>query len=525
MIIDAETIEAGATLRADVCVLGAGPAGLSIAQELNALGLSVVVLEAGGVPYDRHDRRMWPHSFVDHIKGSQALTRGYSDGEPYFPLRMSRARGIGGSTNALKAHGLRARPLDPFDFESRSGASWPIDYEEVDQYVARAMTWCGLDGDLHPGVWEASPAIPGDQRLERLTILDGPRDAFSGIAYDEATTSAVRMLTYAVAVDLKLRGGTFDRVLCLTSGRRPFAVDADRCVVATGGIDNARILLASSEVLAAMGGSAENVGRYFMEHPHYAAGYILPSSPDAVEQINSLLQAPDGAETVVALHDDLVRENGLFRSVFELAPVYREAVDPGVRAAGSLMRIVPFGPFKGRGRADQIAAALRGSRSLVKATRARLAPSREKDAFALLTMSEQPSVASSRVRLSDRRDTSGLPLPILHWEVADEEFVSMRRTLRVVGDIVESNGLGEVRSIWDQGVTRPPVVHGGWHHMGTTRMTEDPNVGVVDRDCRVHGVEGLYVAGSSVFPTGGFVNPTLTLVALGLRLADHLGRT
>lgn len=525
MILDANSIKSGTTLNADVCVVGGGPAGLSIAQELNDRGLSVVVLEAGEGPYDRHDRRMWPHSILDHLRGAQALARGTSDGEPYFPLRMSRARGLGGSTNALKGHGLRARPLDAFDFEQRLGASWPIGYQEFDAHVERAMTWCGLDGDLHPEVWNASPLIAGEERLERLTILDGPRDAFTGAAVQGVSASDVRLITHAVAVELSLTGRAFDRVLARTLGGNSFSVASKRCIVAAGGIDNARLLLASPGVLTRMGPSADNVGRYFMEHPHYAAGYILPASRDSAEHINAVLRAPAGSEMVIALSDDVVGKHHLFRSVFELAPTYREAADPGVRAAGSLLRMVPFGPFKGRGRVKEVSAALRGSRSLAATARARLSSSREKDAFALLTMSEQPPIASSRVTLSDRRDAVGLPLPALHWEVRDDEFASMRRTLAILGGIVESHGLGEVRSIWDQGLSRPPVVHGGWHHMGTTRMTADPDAGVVDSDCRVHGIDGLFVAGSSVFPTGGFVNPTLTLVALGLRLADHLSQT
>ena len=130
--------------------------------------------------------------------------------------------------------------------------------------------------------------------------------------------------------------------------------------------------------------------------------------------------------------------------------------------------------------------------------------------------------ARSRVTLAQSRDALGLPRVRLEWRLSPDDVDGVIRSHRIVKAALESAGLGQVSSTFEQGLESPITLQGGWHHMGTTRMNADPRHGVVDADCRVHGVSNLYVAGSSVFPTGGYANPTLTLIALAIRLADNL---
>jgi len=144
----------------------------------------------------------------------------------------------------------------------------------------------------------------------------------------------------------------------------------------------------------------------------------------------------------------------------------------------------------------------------------------DRTVFALPLMSEQPPDPDSRIVLGAARDRLGSPLPELRWQVGEMEFAAGRRTLELVGQAFSD--LGRVVSLWDQGFERPTIVTGGWHHMGTTAMSRAATSGVVDQNCRVHGVPNLYVAGSSVFPTCGYANPTLTIVALAVRLGRHL---
>ncbi|MGH9026840.1 MAG: GMC oxidoreductase, partial [Acidimicrobiia bacterium] len=136
--------------------------------------------------------------------------------------------------------------------------------------------------------------------------------------------------------------------------------------------------------------------------------------------------------------------------------------------------------------------------------------------------SEQVPDPENRVTLTDEVDALGVPLVHLNWDVTAVDLDCIRRTLAIVAPRL---GLGGSRLQLDPAVGSPAgAISGGSHHMGTTRMNDDPHLGVVDAECRVHGVANLYVAGSAVFPTGGYANPTLTLVALTLRLADELRR-
>jgi choline dehydrogenase-like flavoprotein len=145
------------------------------------------------------------------------------------------------------------------------------------------------------------------------------------------------------------------------------------------------------------------------------------------------------------------------------------------------------------------------------------------DTIGLRTRIDPVPNPDSRVTLATERDALGIPKARLDWRLSDLDHTSVRRTLEILGAEVGKAGLGRVRitldanpSVW------PSDLAGGWHHMGTTRMSDDPKRGVVDRNCQVHGIQNLYVAGSSVFPTAGSGTPTLTLVALSLRLAERL---
>jgi choline dehydrogenase-like flavoprotein len=136
---------------------------------------------------------------------------------------------------------------------------------------------------------------------------------------------------------------------------------------------------------------------------------------------------------------------------------------------------------------------------------------------------EQAPNPRSRVNLHhSKRDQLGLPATQLDWQLSDFDKFSIRRTAELIGIELGRAGLGRVRTDIDEDLSKFPLVETAWHHMGTTRMSENDRTGVVDSACRVHGLSNLYVAGSSVFPTGGRANPTLTIVALAIRLADHL---
>jgi choline dehydrogenase-like flavoprotein len=198
---------------------------------------------------------------------------------------------------------------------------------------------------------------------------------------------------------------------------------------------------------------------------------------------------------------------------------------PAVPAMGELLRMFPYGPYGVAGRLRQVAQVFGGLHHVGGAVLARARGDAPGTAFALSVMAEQPPDRASRVTLAGKTDRVGLPLPHLHWAVGRREFEDARRSTELLREELRALGVGEVVSLWDRDEERPPVVTGGWHHMGTTRMSASASEGVVDGDCRVHGIDNLYVTGSSVFPTSGYANPTLTLVALAVRLGRHLARS
>lgn len=526
MLQDAADITTS-SLHADVVVVGAGPAGLVVASELADGGASVLILEAGGLPYDRAERRNAFKAIRDHRNGAQSLTRGSGSGEPYFPLRLSRARGLGGSTNALRSHGLRGRPMDAVDFGPRFGVEWPVAYEELASVLPIAEEYCGMRGDdggpvdWSPSALELGGAI--SHNVVAAPFRHGRKTQFTDAAMVSSARAQISVVTSAVVASIDTDGaGSVVGLDVRSLGGSAFRVTADTYVLATGAIDNARILLNSRPLLYLMENAADHVGRYFMEHLHYVPAYLIPSAPEAATELASLVGDQEHPDRWISLDQDTVVREELLRLAYLPVPVHRESLQPAVPATGELLRMAPYGPFGLRGRLRQAATAASGLHHVARAMAARVRGGAGGDVFALSVMAEQPPDRASRITLSGKMDRIGTPLPHLHWRVGERDFEDARRSTELLAAEMSRLGAGEVVSLWDRGERRPPVVTGGWHHMGTTRMSADPDSGVVDADCRLHGVDNLYVAGSSVFPTSGYANPTLTLVALAVRLGRHL---
>jgi hypothetical protein len=142
--------------------------------------------------------------------------------------------------------------------------------------------------------------------------------------------------------------------------------------------------------------------------------------------------------------------------------------------------------------------------------------------FRMQFICEPTPDARSRVELIDARDRLGMPRVRVNWHIARQDFSGIERTAEMLAGALGVTREGRIQHVKRDSMRERFEVSGGMHHMGTTRMSEDPARGVVDADCRVHHLDNLYLAGSSVFPSVGFSNPTLTLVALALRLANHL---
>jgi choline dehydrogenase-like flavoprotein len=530
MLTDARALAGGATCSADVCVIGAGVAGVTLANELIGAPARVLLLEGGGLTFTKSIRSL-PTVLSRHLRGEQSLARGRNVGQYYYPLRFTRARALGGSSRAWASHGLQATPLDAIDFIQRDGLpdhGWPFDREALDPFYERAQRACNLGPfEYEVGPWEArglGMRLPfGEDCVTSTMIQFGLDSAFNRYEAALADAGNVELMLHATVTRIAAdRHGRIDHLQCATLGGNHFKVEADSFVLAAGAIENARLLLVSDDVQrSGIGNEHDLVGRYFMEHPDAEVGMLIPAPGMDVHDFDLYLSQQVGphlnAQAMLRLSDDILKKEGLLNSVVRLRPTYRSALDPAVRSARTVRRSLHHG-VPTTGLATHAVGAVRGIRSLLqhRAAKRSAAP----DAFGLDIMAEQTPNPSSRVMLDGRRDRLGVPSTVLDWRLADRDWDSIRRTVEILGACLRDAGVGQVVSTLDG--RSPPAVYGNWHHLGTTRMHVDPARGVVDENCRVHGVSNLYVSGGSVVPTGGYANPTLTVAALALRLADHL---
>jgi choline dehydrogenase-like flavoprotein len=514
MLIDARSLESGTTLEADVGVIGAGAAGITIARELAGRGLTVCVIESGG---------------LEREAATQDLCAGEVVGLPYYPLDATRLRYLGGSTNHWAGG---CRPLDPVDFEQRDWvphSGWPFGREELDPFYARAHEICRLDDATYESDrWEASigPRLPPGERIVPKLFRTRPTRFATQFRADLENAPNVRLYHHANVIEIVPVDGVRRverlRVACLEGP--VLEVRARAFVLATGGIENARLLLLSNTVRPrGLGNDRDLVGRFFMDHFGFDGGVFLPADPYVRFGLYRRFQArPDGAPMRAAWSPApaTLRQERILSLASWLMPVWPEPALKlrALRAEGPDSGFRHFVRQLGRVLADlddTAPAAIRRWR------RGRFPV----EYFRLDYQCEQAPNPDSRVTLADARDPLGCPRARLDWRLTELDRRSVARATEIFGQELGRAGLGRIRFVLeDSGNGWPASLTGGHHHMGTTRMHQDPRQGVVDADGRVHGLSNLFVAGSSVFPTAGCAHPTLTIVALAVRLAHHLER-
>jgi choline dehydrogenase-like flavoprotein len=503
---DARTLPDGATLGADLCIVGAGPAGITLAHELVGSRLDVLLLESGGLAPD---------------EPPQALNDGTVTGDAYADLRSTRYRRAGGTahiwnTQVDSTMGAKYVPLDPWDFEPRPDvplSGWPFSYCELEPFYVRAQHVCGLGRFSYDGAdWtcERRRRLPLGGALSTRVYQFGRADLFTRTYVEDICASPNISLCHDITVcELEIRGRT-TRVDAVTgaslTGRR-FRIHARRFVLAAGAIENARLLLLS----ATRGGREHGdrggcLGTCLMEHPRDRSLTLVPRSPRFSSEATfyDMHPAPDGTVVCgrVAIDASAIRAHGLPNASVTLLPAQEDARWPAGRRILHRLRSWIGLPQYRRGYGWS-------QRSWIRF------PSR----FQLLINLEQYPQPENRILLSSSRDALGMPQVEMHWRLDDRQRAGLARLRELVLAEVEAAGLGHV--VVDPHSPLDPNAH---HHAGTTRMHRDAREGIVDAHLRVHGMENLYVVGSSVFPTAGYANPTLTIVALSLRLADHLRR-
>ncbi|WP_330252603.1 GMC family oxidoreductase [Nocardia sp. NBC_00565] len=513
-------------LAADVVIIGSGPAGLTIATELAGSPLRVLVLESGGRTATEE---------VDALADIENVgaRRAQSD-------RAAGDRILGGASHTWSG---RCGLLDDLDFRSRpwvSGSGWPIDAVALEPVLARAADHIGIgygSGFTDDAFWELAgrtrPAHALDPTRLRpyfWQISRDPADPFDckrfGAHVKDLVAPNVRVLVDATVthIDTDPEGSRVVSLQVAGTDPRPRTVRATTFVLATGGIGNPRLLLASRRIVPeGIGNRHDMVGRYLMDHRCGAVGELNPAVADsALERFGKyVVKNPHGKHTFlhgVALSPKIQEAEGLLNCALWLQEVPAE--DDPWESVKQLLR--------GRGDRHDARVAMTNPGLLLAGARRRLIQHtglpHKLDRIELRCMVEQLPNPRSRVTLAERTDRLGVPLARVNWRVNPQEDHTVRRAATLA--VEEFARLGYPAPAlyeWARAdSTQAPLLTDWAHPTGTTRMSADPSTGVVDPDCRVHGMANLFVAGSSVFPTTGHANPTLTIVALAIRLADTL---
>jgi choline dehydrogenase-like flavoprotein len=517
-------IDAPEAVTADVAIVGSGAAGQAAARRLLALGHSVVLLESGG---------------FDHDEASADLNRGSIIGQEYHPLEHSRLRFFGGTTAIW---GGRVAEFDDIDFERRdwvSGSGWPIGPDDIRNYLGEAREILGVGG-IDTGRL-ARPQLLQRLSNEELAVrwwsFDPVFDRFTiDRARDLEEAPRCTLMIHATVREVMLADdkGSIERLDVRTPSGRKIDVRARHYILAAGGIENPRILLASSSVAhQGIGNSYDLVGRYFMEHPHARGGRIVGRaewrwlSAFAKRRINGIEISPS-----ITPAESLQRREGLLNSALTVAVRQPEGGSYSLAKRAYLHVKHRTAPTRtGRSLWKASKQLVRGYTGLTGPLHPWMMKRLNGLDLALVIRAEQAPNPDSRVVLTGEKDALGMPRAALDWKLSAIDVDSVtglvaaldRESRRLgLGQVEPANWLGNPAKHWvsDELVSAHPI--GGFHHMGTTRMAADPRRGVTDGWGRVHGIPNLHIAGSSLFPTGGWANPTLTILALALRTADRI---
>jgi choline dehydrogenase-like flavoprotein len=505
MFTDARHLPDHTTLDADLAIIGGGVAGITLARTLAGSKARVCVIESGGLEFDPQ---------------VQSLYEGENTGIDYSTA-ATRLRFFGGSSNHWGGY---CRPLDPIDFEARDWvphSGWPVTYNELKPWYEPASEIVqvapGRFADRLYWQQQTGEAIPepATGRLRLQFVHFSPPTRFGNQYRDNLKAAAnIQVLLNANVTNIgAVENGRMVKELAVrTLNGLSHTVKARAYVLATGGLENARMLLLSNDVVAAgLGNHNDQVGRYFMEHPHLSGfAEIVAGDLTHLPSIFRERVIAEGRSAQVALNpaQAFLHEQRLLNATFM------------VGVAGTYQAGAPIdsGDARARSHRDMLLAA----RHFLHDEGTTIDPNTLGVWLGVGGSCEQAPNPDSRVGLSGRRDALGLPRLKLDWRLTEQDRLSFYTNLHSLALEFGALGIGRMReTVADPGDWPQPVA-GGSHHMGTTRMSNDPLRGVVDRNCKVHDVENLYVAGSSVFPTSGSANPTLTLVALTLRLAGHL---
>lgn len=456
-------------------IVGAGPAGITIAHKLAQAKVPSVIFEAGGAEYSEE---------------SQDFYKGRVVGDPYFDLDVTRLRFLGGSSNHWAGW---CRVLDEHDFLPKPyvpHTGWPITRAAIEPFFAETFDILGIR--------PFRPDVPLSDDIRWFDLIKSDHVHFGEKFYPDLERNPnIAVVLNTEVSELKGNGRAVTSAKLWSQGAPAGELTLDYYVVCTGGLENSRLLLWSNE--QSNGGVVPNpaaLGRYWMEHPMYIGGAAILTNED-------VFRLDDYGQAFFAPTPEAMARRGIlnFHIDVETMPY------PGMK--GYVADLACYAPEWTEWISQQLGYHLQCSAQVHVSW-------------------EQAPRPDNRIVLSKTdRDAAGAPRLELHWTKDDLDHRTLLEGLRLFGETIAAKDIGRLKiSDWvlDGSPYPGDMELGGNHHMGGTRMSADAATGVVDADCKVHGMENLFVGGSSVFATSGQCTPTTTLTALAVRLGDHLSR-
>ena len=505
MHVDVEQLGADAAPEAEFCVVGGGVAGLVLARRLAAAGRQVMVLEAGGLEFEERSQAFYAAEMTAEMH------RGSTEG---------RFRTFGGSSTRWGGQ------LLPYTADIFAAGGWPIGEEVVTPYYAAVQEIFNVGtlpftADLLPALGHAAVSLTPALRLRYSKWAPfGRRNLANTLGRECVENAHVTIYTHANVASLEGADGHVTHARVLDYAGREFTFKAKQFVACCGTVESSRLLLSS----AVLPNAHDQLGRYFHDHVAMHAA-VLPAAARArmTEVLGPFFVAGVMYTCKIEATPELQREAGMVAVMAHL--IVQEPEDSGIAAVRNLLTSVQQGRLK-QALTENMLPMLRGIGdvvSLVWASKVRKRRGISKAATVRLNIDmEQRSNAENRIRLSDQVDALGLRKTVVDWRIGDWEYETAAKFARIVKQEFEARGFPPLD--WTPGLLAEvkPTLLDCYHPMGGLRMGVDAATSVVDAELKVHGMDNLFVASCAVFPSGGSSNPTFTLIALTMRLADSL---
>lgn len=550
MLIDTFQMSSEETIKTDICIVGTGPAGITLAHELAQTGVKVSLLESG---------------FRNENHVVQSLSKGKIIGGLKQNLAKSRCRQLGGASNFWKDHAggpnsrvdVRLLPMKTIDFEKRDwvpNSGWPFTKSELNPFYHRVQKLLNLksfDSEFAPWDELQSAKLPIAEKYFKTNYYQfASRDVVIKDLINQLVNTdniTIYLNTNVIEIETDESATTVTRVKATSLEGRLFWIEAKLFVLATGGIENARLLLASCQSQKQGLGNQNNlVGKFFMEHPLIKLGVLIPKKRNLFDIATAYdLRWRDDTLGMGRLdvQEDVQRKYQLLNTTLLLVPRPKGYNSVSIQALKTLFSFKNK-PLKAGEVFTYIEKMIKGLNEIIALTLDKYLLKQNKysislggwshlqnnsqrfESFEVCAVIEQAPNPKICLELSSEIDSLGMKkLKPIQWDWSELEIKTIKKVEELFTKEIADAGLGKFCSsleINSEGQLKLPQSYGGYHHMGTTRMHPDSEQGVVDENCKVHGISNLYIAGSSVFPTGSFANPTLTIMALAIRLADHL---